>query len=224
MQDPDRGITELGRAVRELRFKGALINGYTNVVDAEHGRYLDEPMYDQFWASVAELDVPIYLHPRPGLPGTHVAIAGHPQLLGATWGFGTETATHLLRLTFSGLFDRDPDLRLIVGHLGEGLPALLWRTQHNFDLNPIGKHIQRTLPEYFADNILLTTSGNFSDQALINAILTVGADNILFSIDYPYADTATAAAWIETTQISETDRRKIARGNAVRHLRLADHS
>jgi 2,3-dihydroxybenzoate decarboxylase len=98
--------------------------------------------------------------------------------------------------------------------LGEGLPARLWRTQNMFDLNPFDKKIGKTLPEYFADNIWITTSGNFSDNALTNAILTVGADHILFSVDYPYADNAKAADWIETTPISELDRRKIAHGNA----------
>lgn len=214
MQDPERAAAELSRAVGELGFKGALINGYTNVDDAEHGRYLDEPVYERFWAAAAELGVPVYLHPRPSLPATHAPYAGHPQLRGTAWGFGTEAATHVLRLIFSGLFDRHPGLRLIVGHLGEGLPGQLWRTQYNFNLNPIGKHIEKSLPDYFADNILVTTSGNFSDQALINAILTVGADNIMFSVDYPFADTATAAKWIETTPISEKDRRKIANGNA----------
>lgn len=221
MQDPGNAVAELTRSVRSLGFKGALINGYTSVGDGEQGSYLDEPVYQEFWAAVADLNIPIYLHPRPGLPGTQLAIAGHPQLLGATWGFGTETATHLLRLIFSGLFDRHPGLRLIVGHLGEGLPALLWRTQHNFELNPFDKKIEKPLAEYFADNILLTTSGNFSDQALINAILTVGSDNIMFSVDYPYADNASAARWIENAPISENDRRKIAHGNARRLFNLS---
>lgn len=125
MRDPTRAAGELRRAGRELGFKGALSNGSKKVEDAAHGRYLDEPDHEQFWTAVDELDVPIYLHPRPGLPGTQVASAGHPRLLGATWGFGAETATHVLRLIFSGLFDRHPDVRMVVGHLGEGLPTLL---------------------------------------------------------------------------------------------------
>ncbi|QIS21973.1 amidohydrolase family protein [Nocardia terpenica] len=221
LQDPACAIAELRRGIGELGFKGVMINGYTNVGSPERGAYLDEPQFDEFLSAVTELDVPLYLHPRPALPGWG-AIDGHPELLGATWGFGPETATHVLRLIFGGAFDRHPRLKLILGHLGEGLPALLWRTQYNFDLNPFGKRIERTLPEYFSDNIWLTTSGNFSDQALLNALTTVGADHVLFSVDYPYADTELAARWIENTPISETDRRKIASGNACALLGLPE--
>jgi 2,3-dihydroxybenzoate decarboxylase len=214
LQEPGNAVRELRRAITELGFKGALVNGYTSTGDPEHGGYLDDPAYYPFWDALAELDVCLYLHPRPALPGGLGLYRGHPEMKGATWGFGTETAAHTVRLLLSGHFDRFPTTKLILGHLGEGLPALLWRTQRMFELNPFGKKIGKTLPEYFADNIWLTTSGNFSDQALCNAILTIGADHILFSVDYPYAENAAAAAWIEQAPISELDRRKIAYGNA----------
>ncbi|WP_167476455.1 amidohydrolase family protein [Nocardia arthritidis] len=215
LQDPTAAIAELRRCVGELGFKGVLVNGYTNV-DAESAAYLDEPQFDDFWSALVELDVPLYLHPRPALPSwQRGAIHGHPELFGATWGFGLETSTHVLRLIFSGLFDRHPGIKLIVGHLGEGLPAQLWRTQYNFDKNPFDKKIEKTLPDYFADNIWLTTSGNFSSQALDAAIGTVGADHIMFAVDYPYADTQLGTDWIESAPISEIDRRKIAHGNAT---------
>ncbi|HVX47188.1 MAG TPA: amidohydrolase family protein, partial [Mycobacteriales bacterium] len=121
-----------------------------------------------------------------------------------------------VRLILSGLFDRFPGVQLVLGHLGEGLPGMLWRTQYCFDLNPFDKRIEKTLAEYFSDNIHITTSGNFSDQALINALLTVGGDRILFSVDYPYADPALASRWIERAPISESDRRKITHGNAIK--------
>ncbi|MBB4688896.1 amidohydrolase family protein [Amycolatopsis jiangsuensis] len=210
LQDPAGAAAELRRAVGELGFRGVLVNGYTNVGDSAHGSYLDEEQYHPFWEAVAELDVPLYLHPRPGLE----TYAGHPEMKGATWGFGTETASHVVRLLLGGHFDRFPATQLIVGHLGEGLPALLWRTQHRFEDNPFGRRLRKTIPEYVADNIWVTTSGTFSDHALTNAILTVGADHILFSVDYPYSENAEAADWIERTPISELDRRKIAHGNA----------
>jgi len=214
LQEPGHAVRELRRAVTELGFKGVLVNGYTNVGDPGHGRYLDDPAYYPLWEALSELGVPLYLHPRPALPGGSALYQGHPEMKGATWGFGTETAAHTVRLLLGGHFDRFPAARLILGHMGEALPALLWRTQHMFELNPFGKKISKTLPEYLADNICITTSGNFSDNALINAILTVGADHILFSVDYPYSDNADAAAWIEKAPISELDRRKITYGNA----------
>jgi predicted TIM-barrel fold metal-dependent hydrolase len=214
LQEPANAVRELRRAIAELGFKGVLINGYTNAGDPGHGNYLDDPAYYPFWEALAELDACLYLHPRPALPGGLGLYQDHPEMKGATWGFGTETAAHTVRLLLSGHFDRFPTAKFILGHLGEGLPALLWRTQHMFQLNPFGKKISKTVPEYFADNIWITTSGNFSDHALTNAILTVGADHILFSVDYPYSENAEAAAWIERTPISELDRRKIAYANA----------
>ena len=214
LQDPDSAADELRRCVRELGFVGAMVNGYTNIGDAEHAAYYDAPEFDVFWSAAADLEVPVYLHPRPALPGASAVLDGHPEMVGATWGFGTETATHAMRLVLGGVFDRHPTLQVVLGHLGEGLPAMIWRTQYCFDLNPFDKRLNKTIAEYFADNLHVTTSGNFSDQALINAILTVGADRIMFSVDYPYADTALAAEWIERAPISESDRRKIAYGNA----------
>ena len=214
LQEPDNAVKELRRAISDLGFKGVLVNGYTNVKDLGHGRYLDDATYYPFWEALCELDVPLYLHPRPAMPGGLALYEGHPEMKGATWGFGAETAAHAVRMLLGGHFDRFPTAKLILGHMGEGLPALLWRTQSMFDVNPFDKKIKRSLPEYFADNIWITTSGNCSDNALINAILTVGADHILFSVDYPYSDNGPAASWIERAPISELDRRKIAHGNA----------
>jgi predicted TIM-barrel fold metal-dependent hydrolase len=220
LQQPEQAVRELRRAVTELGFLGVLVNGYTNDGAPDRGRYLDDPAYHGFWEALCELDVPLYLHPRPALPGGQAPLQGHPEMKGATWGFGSETASHAVRLLLGGHFDRFPQAKLILGHLGEGLPALLWRTQEMFDLNPFDKKLRKTLPEYVADNVWITTSGNFSDQALINAVLTVGADHIMFSVDYPYSENGPAADWIERAPISELDRRKIAHGNARALFRL----
>ncbi|MGH3295387.1 MAG: amidohydrolase family protein [Trebonia sp.] len=221
LQEPGNAVKELRRAVGDLGFKGVLVNGYTNEGDLTRGRYLDDPDCYPFWEALCELDVPLYLHPRTALPGGLALYHGHPEMRGATWGFGAETAAHAVRLLLGGHFDRFPSARLILGHMGEGLPALMWRTENMFKLNSFDKKISKTIPEYFADNIWITTSGNFSDSALINAILTVGADHILFSVDYPYSENAEGADWIENAPISELDRRKIAHGNARALFRLA---
>ncbi|MFD5554644.1 amidohydrolase family protein [Streptomyces sp. NPDC127068] len=222
LQEPDNAVRELRRAVTELGFVGVLVNGYTNDGDLDHGRYLDSPAYYPFWDELCALDVPLYLHPRPLLPSGFAAHQDRPELKGATWGFGIETATHTVRLLLGGHFDRFPSAKLILGHMGEGLPALLWRTQKMFDLNPFDKKIEKSLPEYFADNIWITTSGSFSDHALTSAILSVGADRIMFAVDYPYARNGPAAEWIERAPISESDRRKIVSGNARSLFRLEE--
>jgi 2,3-dihydroxybenzoate decarboxylase len=218
LQDPDEAATELERCVTRLNFKGALVNGYTNMLSPAGAQYLDEPQLLPFWEAAHALGVPIYLHPRP--PLDQRSYNNHPELIGAAWGFAPETATHALRLVYSGLFDRFPNLTVILGHLGETLPYFAWRIQHCFEYNPSNKRVRKRLQDYLCENFYITTSGNFSDQALICALLTVGADRILFSVDYPYEMMAPAARWIERAPISENDRRKITYGNASLLFRL----
>jgi 2,3-dihydroxybenzoate decarboxylase len=218
LQDPGAAAAELERAVTRLGFKGVMVNGYSNVRDAHTGEYLDEPKFLPFWEALAALDVPLYLHPRPALDQR--SYDGHRELIGATWGFAPEAATHALRLVYSGLFDRFPTATVILGHLGETLPAFAWRIQHCFEYNPTDKRVERRLQDYLADNFYVTTSGNFNDQALISAILTIGADRILFAVDYPYEMMEPAARWIEEAAISESDRRKIAASNAERLFKI----
>jgi 2,3-dihydroxybenzoate decarboxylase len=211
LHDPVAAGKELERAVTRLGFKGAMINGYSNV-GGSGAEYLDAPRLLPFWEAAAALQVPVYLHPRAALDQR--IYEGHSQLIGATWGFAPEAATHALRLVHSGLFDRFPSMILVLGHLGETLPYFAWRIQHCFEFNPADKRLQRRLQDYLCDNFYVSTSGFFNDQALIGAVLTIGADRILFAVDYPYEPMDAASAWIDRAPISEADRRKIAHLNA----------
>lgn len=218
LQDPAAAAQELDRAVTRLGLKGAMINGYTNTPDPQKVVYLDDPTLLPFWEAAAALDVPVYLHPRPALDQR--LYDGHSELIGATWGFAPEAATTALRLIYSGLLDRFPALTIVLGHLGETIPYFSWRIQHCFEYNPSDKRVARRLQDYLCDNFYISTSGIFSDQALINAVLTIGADRILFAVDYPYEAMEPAARWIERAPISELDRRKIAAGNARRLFKM----
>ena len=217
LQDPPAAAHELERAVTRLGLKGAMVNGYTNTAGGD-GAYLDDPRCLPFWEAASALRTPIYIHPRP--PLDQRSFQGHAQLLGATWGFAPETAAHALRIVHSGLLDRLPDLTIVLGHLGETLPYFAWRIQHCFEYNPSDKRLERRLQDYLSDNFFVSTSGFFSDQALISAILTIGADRILFAVDYPYETMTPATDWIDRAPISEIDRRKIAFGNARALFRL----
>jgi 2,3-dihydroxybenzoate decarboxylase len=218
LQDPSEAAKELERCTTQLGFKGVMVNGYTNTTSTMGAQYLDEPRLLPFWEAAAALQAPVYLHPRP--PLDQRSYEGHPELMGATWGFAPETATHALRLVYSGLFDRFSNLTVILGHLGETLPYFAWRIQRCFEYNPSNKRVRKRLQDYLCENFYVTTSGNFNDQALICAILTIGADRILFSVDYPYEMMEPAARWIEGAPISENDRRKIAHRNARSLFRL----
>ncbi len=223
MQDPDEATRELMRCVKELGFRGALVNGFSQIREPNSMVYLDDARYRGFWAECEKLDVPFYLHPRNPLPSAAQIYEGHPWLLGPTWAFGHETAVHALRLMASGLFDAHPRLQIILGHMGEGLPYSIWRVDNRnaWTRQPPRYPAKKKLGEYFQDNFYLTTSGNFRTQTLIDAMLEIGADRILFSTDWPFENIDHAADWFDTATISEADRRKIGRDNAVRLFRLS---
>ena len=218
MQDPEAAADELERCVRELGFKGALVNGYSNVGDRI--AYYDEDRFLPVWERLAELDVPFYLHPRNPWEPQQRIYQGREVLLGPAWAFAVETATHALRLIVSGLFDRFPSLTIILGHLGEMLPFAIERLEQRLAHVP-SFSLARTAPAYLRENFYLTTSGNFHTQSLIGALLEVGADRLMFAVDYPFESHDDAAPWFDSAPISELDRQKIGRTNAERLLSLS---
>ncbi|MCC6890039.1 MAG: amidohydrolase [Hyphomicrobiales bacterium] len=223
MQDPERAGEELERAVTQLGFKGALVNGFSQAGDGDTALYYDLPQYRPFWAALERLDVPFYLHPRSPLPCDARLYAGHPWLMGAAWAFGNETSVHALRLMGSGLFDEHPRLAIVLGHLGEGLAFNLWRVDNcNAGAQKTdGKQARRRIADYVRENFYVTTSGHFSTLGLIHALSQIGTERVMFSVDWPFEEIAHAAAWFDGLHIGESDRRKIGRTNAVRLLKLA---
>ena len=192
-------------------------------VDPKSAVYYDLKQYWPFWAENEKLDVPFYLHPRNPLPQDARIYDGHPWLLGPTWAFAQETAVHALRLMASGLFDAYPNLKIVLGHMGEGLPYNMWRVDNRNGWTgrpPRNIRRRRNLAEYFQANFWLTTSGNFRTQTLIDAILEIGADHILFSTDWPFENIDHAAIWFDVATISESDRIKIGRTNTEKLFKL----
>jgi predicted TIM-barrel fold metal-dependent hydrolase len=223
MQDPDEAIKELERAVRQLGLKGVLVNGFSQIgSDPDSAVYYDLPQYRPFWATVERLGVPFYLHPRSPLPRDARLYAGHPWMMGAAWAFGNETAVHALRLIGSGLFDEHPKLTIVLGHLGENIPFGLWRIDHcNATATKTDGHMaKRPIADYVRENFYVTTSGNFSTSALVLTIAELGADRVMFSVDWPFEEIEHAATWFDAVDISDSDRMKIGRTNAARLLKL----
>ena len=146
--------------------------------------------------------------------------SGHPELYGPTWSWTVETATHALRLVFGGVFDRFPGARLILGHMGETLPYLLWRFDSRWQIAKHGRTLNRRPSEYIKDNIAVTTSGVCSNEPLLCALAALGEDRVMFSVDYPFEATAEAVAFIARAPVSEGVRAKVCHGNAERLLRL----
>lgn len=220
MQDPDAASRELVRCVKDLGFKGALVNGFTQKDVPDSAIYFDIPEYRSFWSTVSELDVPFYLHPRTPVPSRAQAYEGHPWLMSSPWGFGVETSIHALRLCGSGLFDDFPKLKIIVGHLGEYIPYGLWRIDARMKFSPRGYTGKRYLGEYFKEHFYVTTSGNFCDPSFRCALEVMGADRMMFSADYPFEKMEDAANWFDNTPLSDELRVQIGRTNAIKLFKL----
>jgi predicted TIM-barrel fold metal-dependent hydrolase len=222
MHDADLASKELMRCVRELGFKGCMVNGFQQVGTAENVKYYDLPEYRSFWATVSELDVPFYLHPRMQVPSRAPIYDGHPWLRSSPWGFAVETSIHSLRLCGSGLFDDYPRLRICIGHLGENIPFGLWRIDARMKFSRRAYRGKRPLGDYFREHFHITTSGNFNDPAFRCTLETIDNDKVYFSADYPFERMEDAADWYDATKvISEEQRKKIGRSNAIKLFKLA---
>ncbi len=220
MQDPDAASAELTRCV-EMGFKGAMVNGFTQKDVEDSAIYYDIPEYRSFWSTVNDLNVPFYLHPRMQIPSQCGNYEGHPWLKSAPWGFAIETSIHALRMCGSGMFDDFPDLKIIIGHLGEHIPYDLWRIDARMRFSRREYRGNRPLGEYFLDNFLITTSGNFYDPAFKCCLEVVGVDRMFFCADYPFETMEDAADWWDATEaIDEATKLKIGRTNAIKLFNL----
>jgi 2,3-dihydroxybenzoate decarboxylase len=210
---PEAAAEELERCVRRLRFKGALINGHSN------GVYLDDARYLPFWQRVEALAVPIYLHPVH-MPVRPPVLDDYPGLAASMWGWTAETGAHALHLVLSGLFDRFPRLNVILGHMGEALPSMLWRIDSRFKIYRPKVELELLPSRYIRRNFFATTAGACQSEALLCAIRALGAHRVMFSVDYPLEDSVEAAHFIETAPIGEQEHEMICWRNAAHLLQL----
>jgi 2,3-dihydroxybenzoate decarboxylase len=213
MQDPEAAADELERCLHDLRFCGAMINGHTN------GQYLDHPSLHPFWERAQALNAAIYLHPADPIAPSP-ALNGHKSLRRATWEWGFETGSHALRLVFGGLFERYPGAQVVLGHLGETLPFLLWRFDSRAKL--YGVKLARSPSDYIRSNIVVTTSGMCSAEPLTCTIAALGHERVMFAADYPFESAEEAARFIDGVALDLHVRNDICFANAARLFRLPD--
>jgi predicted TIM-barrel fold metal-dependent hydrolase len=216
--DPQASADELERAVNKMGFKGAMLHGL-----AAGQVFFDDRRFWPIFERAQALDVPIYLH--PGRPHPTVVDAylkdylkEFPTLAGPAWGFTMETATTVIRFVLSGIFEAYPRLKIIVGHLGEGLPFMLHRISEA--LSREGLRGPRWFRDILCEHVWITTSGNFSTPALLCSMLELGPDRILFSVDWPFVANKPGADWMSALPISNEDRNKLLHGNAEKLLKL----
>jgi 2,3-dihydroxybenzoate decarboxylase len=208
------GADELERCVTKLGFHGAMLHGLAN------GVFLDDQRFWPIYERAEKLDVPVYFHPAAPQQAVvdtyykdYVKVA--PAILSAGWGFTVEAATTALRLVLSGVFEKHPNLKCVLGHLGEGIPFLIARMDEALSR---GSKVQ--FRETFSRNFSVTTSGFFSNPALLCTMQELGIDRILFSIDWPFVKNTTATEWLKTVPLCAEDKAKLMSGNAKRLLKI----
>jgi predicted TIM-barrel fold metal-dependent hydrolase len=211
-QEPKAAADELERCITKLGFKGAMIMGLSR------GRFLDEQEFWPIFERAVALDVPLYFHPSWPHPSVvEVYMKDYPALVGAALGFTIESLTQALRLVVSGVLDRFPRLKIILGHLGETLPFLMWRTNSGLSHFP---RMPREFSEYVRQNFWVTTSGAFQHSALSCTIAELGVERVMFSVDWPFQSNLQGRKFMDTAPIEEQDRQLIYGENARKLLKL----
>ncbi|CRG83631.1 2,3-dihydroxybenzoate decarboxylase [Talaromyces islandicus] len=226
---PEQAAAELERCVLQLGFVGALVD--THLADET---FYESSKFDPIWETAQRLDVPIYLHPTypmiDDVNGTQGRFKSQDNdwpadvaaMLGtAVYGWHTDCGLHFLRLWLGGVFDRFPNVKLALGHMGETVPYMLDRANSTLAwAKPSGK----SLPEAWATNVWVTTSGFFSLNPFATLLRTTSTDRIMFSIDYPWATNEEGAAFMdslkESGMVSHKEWEDIAYRNAVNFLKL----
>ena len=218
-QDPSHAAKEIERGVRKLGLKGAIFNGHV------HNEYLDDPKFWAIFEACEALGVPIYLHPTGPANGLIQPML-EKGLDGAIFGFGVDTALHTLRLIVSGLFDRFPKLKLVLGHLGEALPFWLFRLDYMHRATVAAKRydalkpLKRRISDYMRENVYVTTSGMASEPAILFCRQVLGSDHVLYAMDYPYQFVADEVTAQDNLPVSPAEKADFFQHNAEKLFRL----
>ncbi|HTT43561.1 MAG TPA: amidohydrolase family protein [Steroidobacteraceae bacterium] len=218
-QDPQWSAREIVRGARELKFKGVQINSHTQ------GEYLDLPKFDPIFRALADTGQPLYIHPSAP-PDAMIGPMVEAGLDGAIFGFGVEVGLHLLRLITSGIFDRYPQLQIMVGHMGEALPFWIYRIDYMHAATVRSKRyaalkpLQKTILEYLRSNVLITTSGMAFGPAILYTQQVVGEDRVMYAMDYPYQFEPEEVRTHDLLDIPLATKKKLMQTNAERWFRL----
>ena len=225
MHDPKQAGQELRRCMTEKKgFVGALLNDFqSSGEDGNTMLFYDHQRYDEFWAVAEQLEAPVYIHPRSPSPLINEQMwKDRPWLAYSALGYANRVNMHVLGIITAGVLDRFPKLKLVIGHMGEHIPYDLYRIDHKINRNrfpTMGMRKDKLIRDYFGDQVFITTSGHFSTPALICAMTEIGADSIMFSIDYPFESIPNGSTWFdEHVPINNLDTVKIGRNNCLKLL------
>lgn len=212
---PEASAKEIERSVNHLGLKGALVNSHTQ------GRYMDDEFFWPIFEACEALDVPLYIHPNTPPPQMVEPFLSR-CLDAAIYGFQAETGLHALRLIVSGLFDRFPKLKIVLGHCGEGLPFWLYR----IDFMHAGivrsarsegaKPLKRRPSEYLRENFYYTTSGMPWEPAITFIQQQMGYDRVMYAMDYPYQFEASEVTAMDALPLTAEQKKMFFQTNAER--------
>jgi 2,3-dihydroxybenzoate decarboxylase len=218
-QDPEWSAQEIRRGASELGFKGIQINSHTQ------GEYLDDPKFDPIFRALVDVGQPLYIHPATS-PDSMIGPMLEAGLDGAIFGFGVETGMHLLRLITIGIFDKYPDLQIMVGHMGEALPYWLYRLDYMHQAGVRSqryermKPLKKTIAEYMRSNVLITNSGMAWEPAIKFCQEVVGEDRVMYAMDYPYQYVADEVRAMDAMDMAPALKKKFFQTNAERWFKL----
>ncbi|MEH3106161.1 MAG: amidohydrolase family protein [Sphingomonas fennica] len=221
-QNVDGAVKEIERGMGQLKMAGAVLNSHTQ------GRYLDEPQFDPILAALEANDAALYIHPTMP-PTAWNAPYQYRSFGGALAGFTHEVWMHTMGLIFSGAFDRYPKLRLVIGHMGEALPLLLYRfdwMQDNADGKPglrggqPAVKLKHKVSHYFRNNIWITTSGVAWEPAVKFSMDVLGPERVLYAMDYPYQVSADEVAAYDHMDLSPEHKKLLMQTNAETVFRI----
>jgi 5-carboxyvanillate decarboxylase len=218
-QDPAEAAKEIERAITKLGFKAVMVNGHT------HGQYLDNPKFLPILEAAASLNAPIYIHPTT-MPRSMVQHFLESGLDGAVYGFGVDTGLHALRLIVSGVFDRLPNLKIIIGHMGEALPFWQYRIDYMHAAGVRSKRydflkpLQKKASEYLRSNFYITNSGVAWEPAIKFTQENVGVDNTLYAMDYPYQCDVEEVIALDAMAMDLSTKKKFFQTNAEKVFNL----
>jgi 5-carboxyvanillate decarboxylase len=212
-QDPAAAAKEIDRGVTQLGMHSVIINSHT------HGEYLSDPKFWDIFAAAESHDVPIYLHPN-ALPASMLQPFQECGLDGAIYGFGVETGLHALRIITAGVFDRFPRLKMIIGHMGEALPFWMYRLDYMHRATVLSKRydsmrpLQKKPSDYLRENLYITNSGVAWEPAIRFSQQVLGADRVLYAMDYPYQHLVDEVIALDNMDMSAEDKKKFFQTNA----------
>jgi 2,3-dihydroxybenzoate decarboxylase/5-carboxyvanillate decarboxylase len=206
-QDPKRAAKEIDRAMNQLRLNGLIVNSHTNA------EYLDDLKYWPIFEAAVAANAAIYIHPRNMPDPCSFMTRAEISLAGALWGFQMETGLHAMRLIVGGVFDQFPTLKIVLGHMGEGLPFWPYRIDYMYKAYTHGHpNLKKTPSEYLKENFVITTSGMNDHKVLKYCVDALGVHNVIFAIDYPYQEMPEAANFMNSSPLAEADNERIAHG------------